>query len=193
MATKATYKVPFRRRRDQKTNYAKRLAVLKSGNPRMVVRTSNQLIRVQIIEYIREGDKTLVDINSKELKNHGWPASFKSLPAAYLTGYLAAKKAIKAGTKKAVLDIGLVTPVMGSKPFAVLKGALDAGMQIPHDDKCFPKEERLSGKHIQDYANLLGDEFSKRFSDSLKKGFDAKKTEDFFAKAKESINKENGA
>ncbi|MDK2384746.1 MAG: 50S ribosomal protein L18, partial [Candidatus Korarchaeota archaeon] len=38
MARSARYKVRFRRRREGKTDYKKRLALLKSGLPRMVVR-----------------------------------------------------------------------------------------------------------------------------------------------------------
>ena len=40
-ATGPTYTVPFKRRRENLTNYAKRLALLKSMKPRMVVRKSN--------------------------------------------------------------------------------------------------------------------------------------------------------
>mgnify|MGYP001370434569 FL=1 len=40
MKIKTTFSMPFRRRREGKTNYAKRLAFIKGGQTRMVVRRS---------------------------------------------------------------------------------------------------------------------------------------------------------
>ena len=93
MATKKTYVTQFRRRREGKTNYKKRLAMLKSGSHRLVVRKTNQHVMVQLIEYNPKGDKTIVHVNSKILENLGWKAGKKSVPAAYLTGLLAGTKA----------------------------------------------------------------------------------------------------
>ena len=78
----------------------------------------------------------------------GWSLSTGSIPAAYLTGYLAGKKAKKAGVEKAVLDIGLKVPAKGAGCFAALKGMLDAGLEIPHGEGIFPSEERIKGHHI---------------------------------------------
>ena len=74
-------------------------------------------------------------------------------------------RAKKAGVGEAVFDLGLHTPVRGSNVFAVLKGALDAGMNIPHSESCFPSEDRVSGKLIAEY----------RKDDSLPKDFDEMK------------------
>jgi len=41
MTNKTTFKVPFRRRKEGKTNYKKRLNMLKSGTPRLVARRTN--------------------------------------------------------------------------------------------------------------------------------------------------------
>ena len=49
----------FSRRRKGITNYRKRLALLKSGVPRAVVRFSNAKVSIQIIEFANEGDKVL--------------------------------------------------------------------------------------------------------------------------------------
>jgi large subunit ribosomal protein L18 len=41
---------------------------------------------------------------------------------------------------------------LGSRIFAAVKGMLDAGVNVKADEKAFPKEERLTGKHIEDFA-----------------------------------------
>ena len=57
----------FSRRRKGITNYRKRLALLKSGIPRAVVRFSNAKITVQIIDFAKEGDKVLASASSTVL------------------------------------------------------------------------------------------------------------------------------
>jgi len=150
MARNAIYRVKMRRRREGKTNYRKRLAYLKSGKPRAVVRKTLKYIIVQIVEYHEDGDKILVGVNSSHLRKYGWSGSFKNTPAAYLTGYLAGKLALKKGINEAVLDIGLQSPVKGSRVFAALKGLVDAGLNVPHSEEVYPSEDRIKGKHISD-------------------------------------------
>ena len=48
------------------------------------------------------------------------------------------------------MDIGLATPKKGSKVFASLKGMVDSGLDIPHNEKILPSEERIRGEHIND-------------------------------------------
>lgn len=153
MANKVTFKVKLRRRREGKTNYRKRLSSLKSDKPRLVVRLKSRMISAQIIEYGINGDKTLLGTNSLELKKHGW-APKRNIPTAYLTGYLIGKKAIQKGIKAAIFDIGLHTPVNKGRIFAVLNGTVDSGMQVPHNDKAFPTEDRINGKHIETYRKI---------------------------------------
>ncbi len=150
MARNAIYRVKMRRRREGKTNYRKRLAYLKSGKPRAVVRKTLRYVIVQIVEYHDDGDKILVGVNSSHLKKYGWKGSFKNTPAAYLTGYLAGKLALKKGIEKAVLDIGLQSPVKGSRVFAALKGMVDAGLYVPHSEEVYPSEDRIKGEHISE-------------------------------------------
>ena len=57
----------FSRRRKGITNYRKRLALLKSGIPRAVVRFSNAKVSVQIIDFAKEGDKVLASANSNDV------------------------------------------------------------------------------------------------------------------------------
>jgi len=151
VSTSPTYKVKFRRRREMKTDYKKRLALLKSSKQRLVVRKSNNGTVVELVTYKPAGDIVESFFSTRGLKKFGWSGHTGNLPAAYLAGYACAKKALKsAKSKDAVLDIGLCSPVHGSRIFAALKGAIDAGMKIPCDEKVFPKADRFSGKHISE-------------------------------------------
>ncbi len=178
MARSGRYKVKFRRRREGKTDYKKRLALLKSGKPRMVVRKTNRYIIVQFVEFLPEGDKVVAHAFSKELEKYGWPYSGKSIPAAYLTGYLAAKRALEKGVNEAILDIGRYPSTRGSRLYAALKGALDAGIEIPHSDEVLPEESRVRGEHIASWAAELEETdrefYERQFSDYLKRGIDPK-------------------
>jgi large subunit ribosomal protein L18 len=189
MAWKPTYNVNFRRRREGKTNYQKRLAALKSNQPRLVVGRSNKRVSAQVVQYVREGDKVIAGANSKHLAKYGWKAGLRNLPAAYLTGFLCGLKAKNENVTDVILDIGLLTPIKGSVPFAVLKGVVDAGLNVPHDPKAFPAEERLKAKHIADFAAKLGeDELKKKFSLYLKQGIDPKNLTELFEQTKAKIS-----
>jgi len=148
MAKGPRYRVPFRRRREGKTDYRKRLKLLLSGKPRVVVRKTLKHTIVQVIDFDIKGDRVLASAHSTELKKYGWQANTGNLPASYLTGLLCGKKALEKGIKEGVLDIGLHSPVKGSRVFATLKGLVDAGMEIPHSEEVFPQEERIRGEHI---------------------------------------------
>ena len=145
------YHVKPRRRREGKTEYRKRLRLLKSGNIRMVVRKSIKNTQVQFVGYKEEGDDVFVSANSKELVNkYNWKYSTSTTPAAYLTGLLAGKRARDKGIEECVLDIGRNVPVKGSKIFATLKGVIDAGIKCPLNKEKIPNEERLTGKHLDE-------------------------------------------
>ena len=143
------YHVKPRRHRDGRTDYRRRLGLLKSRKTRIVVRKSLKNIRVQFVEYSPKGDRILVSAISKELiKNYNWKHSIATTPAAYLTGLLAGTKANDKGIKEGILDIGRYRPTAGNKLFAALKGVLDAGIESPHDDTKIPAEDRILGKHL---------------------------------------------
>ncbi len=152
MSTSPTYQVKFRRRRESKTDYRKRLALLKSNKPRLVVRKGNNSVTIEVASYKPEGDVINAFFTSVALKKMGWIGHTGNIPSAYLAGYACAKKAIRAGIKEAVLDIGLLSPVHASRPFAALKGAIDAGLKIPCDAAVFPSQDRIRGKHIGEHA-----------------------------------------
>ncbi|MFW9848127.1 MAG: 50S ribosomal protein L18 [Candidatus Thorarchaeota archaeon] len=159
MAQGPTYRVKFRRRREGKTNYYRRRRLLLSRKPRLVIRKTNTKIIVQIVSATVAGDMTEASAISSELTSHGWAASTNNLPSAYLTGLLAGLRAKSRGVDHAVLDIGLNPPVKGSKLYAALKGAVDAGLDVPHDPEVLPDEDRLSGSHIvSTYDHFAGKE-----------------------------------
>ncbi len=143
-----TYHVPFRRRREGKTDYRRRLKLLFSKKHRVVVRKSNRYIRMQLISTDRFGDKTLVTVLSSELTKYGYDGGKCNCPAAYLTGLLFGKRAKEAGFDEGILDSGLISPVHGSNIYAALKGAVDSGFAIPHDPAVFPADDRITGNHI---------------------------------------------
>ncbi len=150
MATGPRHRVPFRRRREGKTDYRHRIALLKAGKVRAVVRKSNKVTRVQFIGYSAKGDVVVASAVSTDLAELGWTGSGKSTPGAYLTGLLAGKRAKEKGIEEAVLDIGLREPTKGATVFAALKGILDAGVEIPHSDEMLPDNDRISGKHMKE-------------------------------------------
>lgn len=69
---------------------------------------------------------------------------------------------------RAYLDVGIRRTTTGARIFAVLKGAVDGGLDVPHNEKRFPgyiKEakkydpdelrNRITGGHIKDYMEYL--------------------------------------
>ncbi|WP_276272528.1 50S ribosomal protein L18 [Haloarcula litorea] len=155
MATGPRYNVPMRRRREARTDYHQRLRLLKSGKPRLVARKSNKHVRAQLVTLGDNGDRTLAAAHSSDLEEYGWEAPTGNMPAAYLTGLLAGLRAQDAGVEEAVLDIGLNTPTPGSKVFAIQEGAIDAGLEIPHNDDVLADWQRTRGSHIAEYAEQL--------------------------------------
>jgi large subunit ribosomal protein L18 len=155
MATSPRTRVPFRRRREGRTNYRTRLALLKSGETRLVVRRTNGNVIVQFVDWNQNGDAIKATAVAQELAKLGWEGSAKNTPAAYLTGLLAGKRAAEAGVESAVLDIGRHTPSKGSRVFAALKGVLDAGIEVPHgDESIYPSEDRLNGAFLELESNF---------------------------------------
>ncbi|HEX4920714.1 MAG TPA: 50S ribosomal protein L18 [Candidatus Bathyarchaeia archaeon] len=173
MANGPRYTVPYRRRREGKTDYKLRRALVRSGKPRAVVRLSNKYVTVQISEATATGDLVRASASSKQLSKLGWKGGSGNLSAAYLTGALAARRAVAKGVKEAILDMGLKGPTKGSKIFAALKGLSDSGLMVPHSDDRLPKMDRINGGHVSSYAKKLAGEqelYRKRFSGYLSRG-----------------------
>lgn len=138
----------YTRRRNLKTNYAKRLALLKSGKSRVVLRISNLYANIQYVEHNTKGDVIKFALLSKDLKEYGWTEGFKSVPAVYLAGYLFGKEVLKKKlNKNVILDLGLQNAFKKGRLFACVKGIIDSGLNLPADKEAFPSEDRIKGKH----------------------------------------------
>lgn len=155
-------KTQKRRKLEGKTNYKKRIALLKSGRPRLVFRKTNRYIITQYVESKEAQDKTIVGVSSKKLFEYGWPDKFsgslKSIPASYLTGFLIGKIIKKENLGTPIADSGMTRTIHGNKFFAFLKGVKDSGIGVKCDEKAFPSENRLKGKHLKE-------DFSKSFEE----------------------------
>ena len=140
------YSKILRRLREEKTNYKKRATMLVGKHDFITVTVSNENTQVQILKPEITGDKVIASAHSRYLLNKGWKGSRKSIPAAYLTGYLAGKKAIGSGAKDAILYTG--TRKYTQRMAAALKGVIDAGLEVPANSETFPPEERINGEHL---------------------------------------------
>jgi len=158
------YRRPFRRRFEGKTDYHKRLKLLKSRKLRVVIRTSNNHMRVQIVQSKLGGDEVLISAFSKEIVlKYGWNANTGNIPASYLTGYLAGLRAKNSNIQEAIFDLGMFNNK--NRVLAACKGVLDAGIQIPYNEEFFPEdlEERIKGNHIESYAKKLKSEDPEKY------------------------------
>lgn len=162
----------LKRRRNKRTDYKKRLGMLKSGKIRLVVRRHGMNVHAQLVEYTEDGDKTILEEISKNLAKYGWKGHNANLPASYLLGFLIGLKAVKKGISEAILDVGLQASTRQNAIYALVKGANDAGLKVPVGEEILPSKERISGKHIADYAAKLRVEnpvvYQKQFSAYLK-------------------------
>jgi len=175
---------------------------------RLVVRVSNKDIVTQIAYAKIEGDIVLAAAYSHELKNYGVKTGLSNYAAAYATGLLLARRVLtklgladkyKGNAKvdgtdynveelaegphpfRAYLDVGLHRTTTGSKVLAVMKGACDGGIEVPHGVSRFVgynKEEKalkadllrkhIFAGHVADYMKSMRDEnnakFQKHFS-----------------------------
>ncbi len=139
-----------RRRRENKTDYKLRMGLLKSALQRIVIRRTNKYFIVQVVESEEAKDKVVFGITSKDLIESGWNEKFagslKSIPAAYLTGYLAAKKIKK---ENYIIDLGMAMNQNAGRNYAVIAGLIEGGLKIKADEKIFPPKDRLMGEHLK--------------------------------------------
>jgi len=191
LAHGSRYKVALRRRREGKTDYKARLRLIGLDKLRIVVRITSNHVITQIINVTPKGDETVISAHSNELKKRGWLGNCKNTSAAYLTGFLCGKKALKEGIDEAILDIGLKSSIKGARVFATLKGVVDAGVHVPHSDIVLPEDERIKGEHIAKYAKSLDDEqLTEKFSKYLERGLAPLDLPDHFEKIKKKIETE---
>ncbi|CAN6653792.1 large ribosomal subunit protein uL18 [Trichomonascus vanleenenianus] len=198
---------------------------------RLVVRFSNKNITAQIVSSQISGDIVLTSAYSHELPRYGITHGLTNWSAAYAVGLLIARRALKKlgldeqyqgdeeqsgeyGLTEAVedgprpfkvfLDVGLARTTTGNKCFAVMKGASDGGLYVPHSPKRLPgydietKEldsetlrNYIVGGHVSEYMEELADDDEERYK-QLFKGYldddlDAEALEDMYTEAHEKI------
>jgi large subunit ribosomal protein L5e len=135
------YQVKWRRRREGKTNYKRRRALVaqdknKYNTPkwRLVIRRSNRDITAQIVTSKIQGDIVHASAYSHELAIHGAPVGLSNYAAAYATGLLLARRMLTKigladkyeGAKEVSGADFNVTPADGARrPF---KAIVDAGL-----------------------------------------------------------------
>jgi len=170
----------YRRRRSGATDYRARKKAIMSSSTLLAVRISGKNVAAQFLKPTVTGDLVLSSSHSHTLRKVGWKGSLKSLPACYLLGLSAGKKAKQKGIESAILYNGPTPFVKGSRISAFVKGVIDAGVRVPFSDEAFPSEERLKGSNIAGYAAELAKQdrtlYERRFSALIKKGF---KPEDY--------------
>jgi len=149
-----------RRRKEYKTDYLKRIKLLKSGSPRVVFKKTNKYIIAQYVKSKEAQDKVELGITSKILIKYGWPKEFegslKSIPASYLIGLLIGKKILEKKLEKPVIDFGMMRVLHKNRAFAFLKGLKDSGIKVECKEEFFPNEDRIKGKHLKkDFSKIF--------------------------------------
>lgn len=145
-------KIDRRRRREGKTDYSKRINLLKSEASRIAFRKTNKYLIVQYIKSKEAKDSVEFGTDSRVLLKYGWPekarGSLKSIPAAYLLGVLIAKK-ITDKRNLPIVDMGMIGSVHKSRAYAFVKGLVDSGIAVKHKEGIFPDETRIKGEHMK--------------------------------------------
>lgn len=183
----------------------------------------------QIVAARVAGDEVLTSAYAHELPRYGIKNGLNNFAAAYCVGLLAARRHLQklkldetyVGVEEAdgemfeieeeddrrpftaLLDIGLIRTTTGNKVFAVMKGAVDGGINVPHNEKRFPaysKEEgfeaeelktRILGTHISEYMKYLLEEdedaYQKQFSRYIADGVEADDIETMYLDAHKKI------
>ena len=180
-------KIKYRRKKGL-TDYKKRIALLKGGKTRAVVRKSNRGIIIQFVDFEKNGDKVLNTTTSSMLKSFKWLPK-RNIPTAYLTGLLAAKQ-FNNRDKEVILDMGLYKPIKSSIIYAAAKGIIDGGVKLLANIEF--DEKRLKGAHISSYADQLkkdGDAYKKKFSTYVDSNIDASRLNELFETVKGEILK----
>ena len=142
-----------RRRKENRTDYEKRIGLLKSHTPRIAFRKSSRYVIAQYITSIGAQDKIVMGITSRILLKYGWPedmkGSLKSIPASYLTGFYLGKKILEKKLAVPIIDFGMIRAVNGSRAFAFIRGLVDSEVKIKHEAESFPDQERIKGTKLK--------------------------------------------
>ena len=148
-----------KRRKENRTDYHKRLNILKGAIPRIVLRKTNRYLIAQYVSSKEAQDKVEFGRTSKKLLNYGWPesaeGSLKSISASYLTGLLFGKQIIKKAKEKSpIIDFGMMRNLHKTRIYSFVKGLVDAGVHIRYKKDVFPSEENIKGKQMKNKVNI---------------------------------------
>jgi len=199
-----------------------------------VVRRTHRDIVCQIFSSDLTHDVCLQSAYAHELRRYGVRVGLTNYAAAYCTGLLLARRINQKyklkyeGVKvadgedfriesdpsdkapfKALLDVGLARTTTGARIFGALKGAVDGGLNIPHNGKRFPGTE-VEGKevktnaevhkkyitagHVSEYMKKLEEEdaeaYARQFSKYIKAGIKADDLAAVYTKAHAAIRKD---
>jgi large subunit ribosomal protein L5e len=198
---------------------------------RLVVRISNKDVTAQIVYALISGDRVLSSAYAHELKRFGLKVGFTNYAAAYCTGLLLGRRVLtQLGLDKkykgaadvtgedfqvkhnadgprpfrAVLDVGLARTTTGARVFAVMKGAVDGGIDVPHKETRFAGYNRETKKldaaafrkylfagHVADYMRKLqkdnAERYNKQFSRFIKNGIKPEEIEGMYKKIHAAI------
>jgi len=201
---------------------------------RLIVRLSNKDVTAQIAYARIEGDVVISAAYSHELPKYGIVCGLTNYAACYCTGLLLARRTLAQfnlgdkyegqtevdgemysvednesgpGAFRAHLDVGLARTTTGAKVFAVMKGAVDGGIDVPHSEKRFPGfdpesgefnhevlKDHIFGKHVSNYMKSLleedEDQYKRQFSHYVREGITADELEDLYKSAHEKIRED---
>ena len=143
----------LKRKRMGVTDYRKRLKLLRSESPRLIVRPTGRGIVVQAAEYAPEGDMVLATVNANTLKKT-LGLSGNNSQVAYISGYYLGMKAASKGVEYAVVDTGRFRLTRGGRISCAIKGAVDAGLEINVSEEILPSEDRIQGKHLKNSIDI---------------------------------------
>lgn len=200
---------------------------------RFVVRRSKCDIACQIFSSDLTHDVCVQSAYAHELRRYGVRVGLTNYAAAYCTGLLLARRInqkyklkyegqvvadgadfeVEADPEdnapfKALLDVGLARTTTGARIFGALKGAIDGGLNVPHNTKRFPGTEvegkevksnpethkkYILGGHVADYMRKLAEDdeeaFKRQFSRYIKAKITADTLESVYTKAHAAIRK----
>lgn len=210
----------------------------KTPKYRLVVRITNRDIICQIFAADMDHDVCLASAYSHELKRYGIKTGLTNYCAAYCTGLLLARRVnakfgldemyegqtevdgeqfeVEADDEgkapfRALLDVGLARTTTGARLFGCLKGAVDGGLNVPHENatRRYPGATRtdtgydydaevhrghIFGEHIADYMRELqeNDEeaYKRQFARYIEEGVGADDIEDMYESAHAAIRED---
>jgi len=199
-----------------------------------VVRRTHRDFVCQIFSSDLTHDVCVQSAYAHELRRYGVRVGLTNYAAAYATGLLLARRvnsrfklnyegkaeadgedyAVEAeeGQKapfKALLDVGLARTTTGARVFGCLKGAVDGGLNVPHNSKRFPGSEVEDKKikanpethkkyilagHVAEYMTKLAGEdeaaFKRQFGRYIKLKIGADDLAEIYTKAHAAIRKD---